>query len=40
MKKLVLLVVFALSMLATGTTQKADAPFPACDPCPGGFVGN
>jgi len=33
MKKLVLLVVFALSMLA-GISNKADTPLPDCNPCP------
>jgi hypothetical protein len=34
MKKLVVLAFIALSMLtASTTTNKADIPFPSCDPC-------
>jgi hypothetical protein len=33
MKKLVVLAFLALSMLAARPTNKADNPFPQCDPC-------
>jgi len=34
MKKLVLLALLAVSMLATAkTTKPSDAPFPQCNPC-------
>ena len=33
MKKLVVLVFLALSLLAARTTIQVDNPFPQCDPC-------
>jgi hypothetical protein len=35
MKKLMVIAVLALSFLATArTSNKADNPFPGCNPCP------
>jgi len=33
MKKFMVLVFMALSMLAARTVNKVDNPFPQCDPC-------
>ncbi len=34
MKKLTILAFIALSLFAARVTNKAENPFPACDPCP------
>jgi len=34
MKKVILLALIAFSFLAARPVNKADAPWPQCDPCP------